>query len=626
MLTYPRTPESAGPAASGLDRRGSVSQLKTRDTVLLALALSVSTLCIVAAYFPPGEALATRFALFWAGMVLLTVACYVTVSVRRLSSLGMTTLIAVAGTVSYLPKLFRSLPRPAYLDELFHLRQSELLLHGVLLGGNTADPTVGYFPLFQVTTVAVHGVTTLSLWHSALVVAGLGHVLLLLAIYALALEFGFTARVAASASLFYMAGPSVLFWLSEASYESIALPLAVFAAVGCMRFARAPSVGRGLLAGGMVFLTVVAQPVSALFLAFVLLVLGTLDSISSDKVYRPVRYGLSVLVIAGVGTVVVDLAWFAAMGWSTVWHYILPSAGNLGAALTAILHLGHHRNFFRTSDLPSYEQYAGEFTLAIVPVVLGLAYLQYRHRGCRDVRTRLGLRAGFVMGALFVASYPFDLSTATFIWVHRSWQLVWVGVCVVLAVFADRIAPGGLHRAGSVFRGLLPATALLVVTLVGNTANNAPADYMFPVSYQFGAGVGLVTPQQLSAATWLRKHASGARIVSDTNTDVVQWAYGDVTPVHFPTWQLTFAGAALGARVEAQVRRYRVDYLVVDRLMYRERSAAGYVYSPKEPHAFSEGPVPASAYNRLLHTKWIHLVYSNRQVSIFALRPRAQSG
>jgi hypothetical protein len=146
---------------------------------------------------------------------------------------------------------------------------------------------------------------------------------------------------------------------------------------------------------------------------------------------------------------------------------------------------------------------------------------------------------------------------------------------------------------------------------------------MFARPYQLGSGVGLVTNDQLDAASWMRANAPGAVIASDIDTEVVQWAYGGTTSVSgaFPTWDLTFEAARLGSAARREVAQYKVGYLVVDKLMYHETSTSGYVYAPQEPNAFHELPVPWASYERLLATSWIRLVYSNQQIVIFKLLP-----
>lgn len=93
-------------------------------------------------------------------------------------------------------------------------------------------------------------------------------------------------------------------------------------------------------------------------------------------------------------------------------------------------------------------------------------------------------------------------------------------------------------------------------------------------------------------------------------------------PWNLPTWRLTSSTSPLGRSVQATVMSYRIQYLIVDKLMYRETSALGFIYSLAEPHAFDEKALPESAYRNLLKTGWMKLTYSNSQMAIFRLSPR----
>jgi hypothetical protein len=160
----------------------------------------------------------------------------------------------------------------------------------------------------------------------------------------------------------------------------------------------------------------------------------------------------------------------------------------------------------------------------------------------------------------------------------------------------------------------------VVLLLVGNTAITAASDFMFPGRYHLG-GFGLTTSNELAAARWMGSHHPGVRIVSDPASSLVQWEYGDVTPVSFPTWELTF-GDPNRKSVRKLLRAEHVQYLVVDRLMYREVSPTGYIYSSIEPGAFHEPhPLPIQDYYQLSTAPWIRSVYVNHQMAIFRLRP-----
>ena len=163
-----------------------VSSAPTGHKLLVVSAFLAATICLIGAYFWPRTPVSAKFGLFWLAMIILVAAVMWVLFVGCFSDRARLVTLATASVITYLPKLFRSYRRPAYLDELLHLGQAHLLQQGVLIGHNSQDPTGGYFPLYQLLVVTAHDVTRLSLWDSDLLVAGLGHVAIVLAVYLLA--------------------------------------------------------------------------------------------------------------------------------------------------------------------------------------------------------------------------------------------------------------------------------------------------------------------------------------------------------------------------------------------------------------------------------------------------------
>lgn len=600
-----------------------------RIPALLAAScgLLAAGLCIVAAYFV-FTSIEQRFLMFWAGMATLVITCAWALWFRRFSAGVQVGILAAAGIVSYLPKLFRSYDYPAYADELVHLGQAKLLESGILFGHNSVDPVAGYFPVYQMLVVGVHLTTPLSLWASSLFVAGAGHVGQLLGVYLLVTHISASRRIGGMAAVLWLAGPAVLFWMSEASYQTVALAFAFLTVYACLRAVDGANPRTWIPAAiiGMVA-TTTTQAVAGLSVAAFLFVLAACDV--SGGLVAAIRRGTgwkpSSLFAFGFASVAINLGWIAAIGWETTWSYLLPPWGTVQLGLSEILNFPSHREPFRGSGLPLYEQYAGYAALALTVLALAVAlFLYVRGRLQPDLSrpARRGITASFVLAALFVLPMPFVLSVETAIWVHRAQELVWVGVCLVLAFLLRWLIAAGRRRGVWQRRlAVAAATGFAVVLMVGNTATTAPSDARFRLPYTFGRGAGMVTADQLAASRWLAEHHAGARIATDPDTAYVQWAYGGATWVsdRFPAWELTF-GYPIGGDAESAVKRFDVQFLVIDMEMYREASV-GHIYSNQEPDAYAGKPLPYIAYQRLLAVPWVRVAYSNSQISILELTP-----
>ena len=611
-------PSSAvGPNAAGTKVAGAV----------VVGAYLAATGCILVAY-RHGECVSARFTWFWLGLAAIAVLTGWLVSRRVGSPRARVLAVALAGVVTYVPKVLRSSSGPAYFDELLHLGQTQLLLGGHLFGGNSVVPVVGYYPVLQLLVAAVHVTTTLSLWDSDLVVIGIFHVMALLSVLLLVRELSGSERLASLAALFYLVGPAVLFFSSEASYESVGLPIAMVTLFAAVRGARG---SRRWLAAAVVCsaITTLTQPVSGLFLMGTLILLGICSAAGKlgkeeGRQFHVVLLGLGLLAF------VMNLGWIAVFDWNGTWSYLLPSLGTLQNLWEVLLRptAGHH--VFAGSSLPSYERAAGiaAVALALAAVLTGaVLHRSDRLREGPDKEMNPGGRllwwTSLVMSLAFFASLPLDLSPRALLWAHRSWEFTWVGVACMLAFLVSRLVSSWRPWPWAARSALGALIAVgIVILLVGNTAITTNEDYMFPGAYRFGSGTSITTTSQLAAAAWMRAHApSHARIASDPDTDLVEWSYAHETAVEaFPTWLLTFGAHGLTNQDESEARRYHLQYLLVDKLMYREVSTQGYVYSVYEPGAFSETkPVQSSAYAVLVHTRWLRLVYSNPQISIFQL-------
>lgn len=592
------------------------------ETAALVVSLAVAALCIGAAYtHPSGSGRPDDFAYLWVGLAVLVAAPSWVFLRRQLPPAADVGLVTAAGAVSYLPKLLLSWSEPAYFDELLHLGQShQLAAHGALLGHNPMDPTVGHFPLFQLGVVGVRDLSSMSLWHASLLVAGVSHTVMILSVYLLVAEALGRRQVAGLAAIVYLAGPAVIFWLSQASYETLALPLAVLTLWAAMRWARQRS--RAWLAAAVAgtLLATVAQPVSALFLSVMLILLAIVAGYRTRG--GTDHHAAYAYLVLGQASVICNLVWIGVNGWSSIWSYLLPSGDAAVHALRAILSLGRHRSFFTHSDLPSYERYAGFLSVPLTAAFVA-AGLWTRIVRRKRYRSAVALDAFLVLGVAYLLIYPFNLSHYTEVWVDRSWELLWIGLSAVVAlVLTQWTRP---DRVSSLLAALCrPAVALVsvVALLVGNTAITTPIGYIFAVPYYFESGVGLATSSQLAAASWLRTHTPGARIASDLDTDDVQWVFGHAHPLTgFPTWMITFPHRRLPVSTAGEAQADHLQYLVVDRLMYREASFIGYVYSAWEPDGYHAHPLPAASYDNLFATPWLEPVYQNRQITIFRVLP-----
>jgi hypothetical protein len=584
-------------------------------------SFGLSVYLIVAAY--EGR---RSFGLLWLGLLVAVGTCLVVV--LRLGAPRSVKLAALflTGAISYLPKVLASPHRPLEFDEALHIGQAQLLLHGQLFGHDPVVPTMAYYPVYQLLLDGIHYVTTLSLWTSDLLLAGVTHSSLVLLAYLAAGTFSRSERFRLTAAVVYLIGPAVLLFSSQAAYGTVGNALVLFGIYAAGR-AMAGS-RRWIWITSLTIVVVVAtQALASLFLAGLFFLLAVFELVRLSR-GRPTREGGGLAPLLGFAALAIawNLLWAAIWNWGEIWAYLLPGGETLSRILAAFLHPSAQRHLFRSSGLPTYARICGYLSVVLVLAAAVGAFVLLsgeRRRASRAVASRQALlwhSLWIVLAALFFLSLPFDLSPYAIVWVHRSWPLLWIGLAFLVAYAGLQL----YDRLSGVKLGLVAVVALMAILLVGNTAISTAEEYIFPIRYRFDAGAEMITRDQLAAARWMRSHHPKARFVSDPDSSLVEWVYGGATPVPaFPTWDLTFPGARLGIRTAKLVEKNRIGFLVVDKLMYHELSQQGPVYNAYEPHAYDhERPIPVSAYTRLTRTRWIHLVYENRQMAIFRLEPR----
>mgnify|MGYP007039559105 CR=1 FL=1 len=176
------------------------------------------------------------FGLFWLGMLVFTLpAAWWAVRRGTSPALRLAVLVGYAG-FTYLPKLLRNPTGPLYHDEFAHWRQArDILLDGRLFEQNPIVKVVGDFPGMHATVASMSALTGLSVWHAALLLLIVAHVLVVLGVLVLADEIWRDGRTAAVAALIYSLNSSFLFFDTQFGYESLAIGLYVWTLVGLQR-------------------------------------------------------------------------------------------------------------------------------------------------------------------------------------------------------------------------------------------------------------------------------------------------------------------------------------------------------------------------------------------------------
>ena len=607
----------------------------------------------VAASSPSSQA---KFLLFWAAFAAAVLPAAMTVLSKKAPGYARMVSLGAMAAASYLPKVLRSPTRPGFIDELLHYWQVQHLLStGNVFSPNQLLPVLRYYPGLSLAQAGVHYIFGLSAWDAGLALVAVAHLATVAGLYILARQVSMGQRAAATAALIYMLSPGFTFFTTEVAYESIGLPLAIFAIVAALAAGRAsgrPRAAWAALSWVMISAAVVTHHVSAIVAAGVLVVLAAAAWLwhdgpedSSAGSHRALA-GTSAPVLGALAIygVAANAVWIGAWDWGII-SYLLPGPSRVLADIGHVLSgATGSRQVFARSSLPVYEKVLG---ILAPPLVTALAALGATYG--RALSPRRALRGAFIaLAAMYPLSIPLDLSATAQVWSHRSWPYLWIGLAPLAAAgvlwalddylpklsLAARPGSGsgtGRHRPTAprstsgrrdVATSALASLVLLAV-LVGSTADDVNEQVRFPSTYVLGANSGSSTPQMLQAARWFGSHAKGATVLGDFDTEANFAVYGGAkVDTTFPTWVLTFSPATTGRRGALLAQERHIGWLAVDKLIYTQVSLRGYIYSRYEPQALVRTkPLGWALWSQLKAQPWAALRYQNSQMAIFQLVP-----
>lgn len=609
----------------------------------ICISIAVGVLLVALANTAAREGRSWKEIAFWAGIALIVAPCASRLCSQSASRSERIGLVLSLGLGLYLTKILYSPGAVPFSDEFVHLASTQAdLASGHLFSFNPLLPEAARYPGLGAITSALVRLTGLPVSIAGYLVIGAARLVLMLALFLVIERLSASSRVAGLACLLYAANPNFLYWSAQFSYESLALPLAVFALYLTIERARmGRSTGLNLrmgepllvsmLAGLVVLAVVITHHLSSYFLAGVLAIWSIValwrrrGGASSE--YAPV--GLAVCAAVAIGLWLT----FAA---SVTDEYLGGIAGSTGEGLVKFLQgTGGTRALFTSGAevSPLWERLLS--IAAVVLILVGLVIGAYRIWRVRHQRPQLLplLALAIVYPLLLPLRFIGSATEAA----NRSTEFLFLGLGGVLAFAAFGLTPAlpagadlpldpSPPHVWRAFRANLRKVTIVgiaTIVVLGGVAvswqysERLPQNQASPaVPYELGA-------KAIDADRWAATELGpGHRFASDFLDHLGLATYGEQRPLWAPVdgasaWQIL-----LPTRVEGQVRaaiaRGHVQYVMIERRLSNGIPASGFYFDKGEPQAGSRRrPISPAILGKFDSTPGVDRLYDNGEQQIY---------
>lgn len=553
--------------------------------------------------------------LYWLGLITLFAPIAGRLAATGCSRTERLGLVLIAGMGLYLVKVMHSPIHFTFHDEYMHWRTvNDILRYAHLFHQNPIIPTMSLYPGLATMTASIASMSGLSVYTIAIIILGVGRVILTLSLYLLYELASGSSRVAGIAALLYMANPSLIYFDAQFAYESLAVPLAVFTLFAITyRTAKLRDQDRRgitlIILLGLSAVVVTHHLTAYVFVAF--LILWTLTPVIYRIVkgliewlqgYRSLKWLMKKQVVDLTADVRSDSRWLIegdnlvpsnvmllAVVISGVWLsfaaiftvlYLSPYLVNGIMEFFRMILLGEGgRQLFRSSlySAPVWEQIFGYLSVMLILIGLFLGWIQIWKRSTNFLVLALGL------GAL---AYPLSLVFRLTSWgveaASRTSGYLFVSVAFTLSIelWSLRASRSGDQK----FQWI--ATCLLTLIFTGGVILGFPTWARMPGPYLVSADMRTIEQQSIMAATWSKEYLGPAnRYYADRVNRLLMATIGDQFPVTgftTPVNARLMFSETLGREEKDIIKRSRIDYLLVDRRLSLGPPMAGVYFGDGE--------------------------------------------
>jgi hypothetical protein len=465
-------------------------------------------------------------------------------------------------------------------DEYLHwVTADHIIERGRLFDVNVLFPVGPSFPGLEIVTAQIAQMSGLSVFAASAIVLAAARLLFVGCLFLIYERIAGSARVAALGCLFYMGCSTFVFFDTNFSYESLALPLLTLALLievvaRDLPFKRAvPYVLLFALAALALAMThhITAFALAAILGAFVAvqIVVGGVRSVSLQ------------LAVTALISAVVPIVWSRAMG-NPGEAYLGPVFEDGIGELMRMLHFGSSgRKLFTGDDgavAPLWQQtlLIGSVLLTSLALAFGFFRTLSLARLFEWLEAAAGMRAALARAnprlvALTMLAIAYPLSIV-FRLTRSGWEIgnrigafSYLGVAIVLAVLAAGVLQGASR---SRLRAAAIGAIATLLVLAGIISSEGPR-ILVPSRYQVSADAASIEPMGIETARWTETWLGPQRhFVADRINSLLLSGFG--RQLVATTLQQGYdAGVVLVAKTFGQnerslLKKVGIDYLLAD--------------------------------------------------------------
>lgn len=585
--------------------------------LLLLMAVGVFVMAVAANLGRLGNTGVGAQLVWYAGLVVIFLPAALRILARSTPQVERIVAVVSLGLTLQVSRLVLNPTRFVFHDEFIHadtLRQIESSGH--LFTFNPLLPVSAYYPGLEIVTDAVRSLTGLPVSAAAVLTLLVARLVMVLAIIGLISAIGGSRRAGAVGALVYLANPQLLFFNSQYSYQTLALPLAVFCVylVATRRRGSRWSLVLPIAATAAVVVThhltaVLLIGAYALWLVAVVIRGGKLRAAIRDRI------DLAILTVWGV----VALGLSVLNPGNPLAPYLEAIFGSSSAQLIGLSEGQSAKPLFAdsagTGPLPAEQLLLiASVLLSMASLLVVLGFIRTSWRAARPLAIALG-----IVGLLYPVVPGGHLTSATAEVGDRASGFVFIGLAAAIGMWwwARKRRP----------RTVVALALAVTVTFLGSVVlGSGPASGQLPGPYQVSADARSVDADNIAAATWQATGLPADSVVYGDRVSGLLAAAdgGQRTVLHVSTGldvsRLLLAPTFTSDDV-ALIRKAELDYLIVD-----ERLSTGlphqqfYIESGEYGGQDRTNPLTAAAVTKFEAVAGVTRVYDNGSIVIYDVR------